>query len=114
MTEKHDELKLRATGWLREMGFNDIEFEVHIANPETGKTWCGSFVIDVVGRKEGEKVAVECGGSRVKKLIDIHIYFDKIYIWPYGANEPYLWAHDINVCQNCGHNIGYLSTRLMV
>lgn len=103
---KHRRLIDRAIGWLEMKGFTDIEPEVSILKEGGGSALISKcyYKIDVVGRKDGKKIAIECGGSRIEKLIDISGYFNEVYILPYGG-EPFLWEEGLNVCQNCGHII---------
>ena len=103
--DKHSKLKGKAVEWLKNKGFNDIETEVRILNSQTGKAWRGSYLVDIIGRNDKFKVAIECGGSQVDKLNNIYDEFDKIFIFPYGEEEPYEWKTNENLCQNCGHKI---------
>jgi len=102
-SNKHNNLKYKAIEWLKGQDFTDIEIEVRILNHQTGNAWRGSFVIDIVGRKEHRKMAIECGGSRLDKLNKIASEFNEIYILPYGEDVPYKWERDIDICKQCGH-----------
>lgn len=107
MPRPHEELKANAIKWLREAGFSrsEIELEVRILSGEDPEHKTrGSYKIDVIGRKDGMKIAIECGGSQIKKLNDIEGYFNKIYIFPYGG-KPFQWKTGLDICQGCGNII---------
>lgn len=106
---KHSFLKLRARVLLKEMGCSDIVEEYVIAKERkfTNRA-CREYPVakvDVIGFKNGMKIAVECGGSKGKKLSKLADYVDEIYILPYGESEVYQWQNDVEVCVNCGHRI---------
>lgn len=65
---------------------------------------------DVAGRTDSdadfEIIAVECGGSHIKKLQRMKQIATQIYILPYGSDTPYLWSTDVNICSKCGHRLG--------
>jgi len=101
---KHTELKYLAVDWLQSQGYEDIELEVHVLQKIAGrKPGRGSFKIDVVGRKDGKRVAVECGGSKDTKLAVLATLFHEIYILPYGSTEPYTWEWGMQICGECGN-----------
>jgi len=62
--------------------------------------------VDMLGKtRDGKLIAVECGGSQVKKLKKLRGMVEAIYILPYNSTIPYLWSEDIKICFNCGHII---------
>jgi len=84
--EKHLVLKERAKGMLISMGFK--EEEIHFEDT----TFIDGHYIrpDVVGIKDGLKVAVECGGLNGRKRISkLLLHFDKVVHLPYLEKHCY-------------------------
>ena len=113
MSQKHEELKKRAMDWLLANGYNDIEIEVKIPS-SSGLNRKGKmpfregmccFIVDIVGRKDGKKIMVECGGSKPTKLDALLPRFDEIWLLPYGESTPIRWQEGTQTCQTCGHFI---------
>ncbi len=110
-TDKHSLLVQRAAHWLFRRGIADIEFEVRIPKLEAitnkGKASFkkSNYKIDIVGRDSSTKIAIECGGSRIKKLNDLLGLFNEVWVFPYGENEPFLWKEGMYICTSCGHTI---------
>ena len=112
MSIKHDQLREVGIDWLQNQGFNDIEVKVKIPN-HSGKNYKGGrggehlrkpyYAIDIVGRKEGKKVVMECGGSKSIKLDNLLGEFNEVWVLPYGEAEPFQWKMGMELCQNCGH-----------
>ena len=101
-TMEHKFLKGKAKKFLVELGCGRVELEY----PVNGRTPAkDNFKVDVLGIMGGRKIAVECGGSRRGKLIKLAGLVSEIYIWPYGAEEPYRWGENTGVCNTCGHKI---------
>ncbi len=97
-SNKHRYLKLVAAAFLKEQGCDNIDME--LVFPCRDKF----FIIDVIGYKDGNRIVVECGGSRTKKLELVYKTVDLLYILPHGCNQPYLYQPEINVCHICGNN----------
>ena len=109
MSEKHNQLRDLAIAWLKKHNYSDIEIEVKIPN-YSGKNYKGSiysnkpyYSIDVVGRGDGKKIAVECGGNQSIKLDSLLGLFNEVWVLPYGKRIPFQWREGMVVCQNCGH-----------
>lgn len=97
--EKHRKLKIKAREFLISLGCKDIREEARDLSEES------RFVYDVVGFKDGKIIIVECGGSQKHKLQRIIRDGYTLYIWPYGAKEPFLYNPSRNICDKCGSEI---------
>ena len=95
--EAHIMLKERAGQFLASLGCEHIEWEVRLGS--------GLCKTDVLGLLNGRKIAVECGGSLMRKLGVLQGLVDEVYILPYGEEKPFLWNSNIVVCLHCGHSV---------
>ena len=107
-SRKHSDLKIAALEWLEARGFKDIELEVTILYNSEGNHR-RKFMIDVVGRRKGKKVAVECGGSLNNKLDTLLGLFHEVYVLPYGREEPVKWKKGSEICHCCGNALSSVS-----
>ena len=101
-SDKHKRLVSTGIKWLMSQGFEDIEVEVKVLKAATN----GYYAIDIIARKTGAKVALECGGSNCGKLDEMLGFFTAVWILPYGESEPYKWREGLSLCVNCGHVMG--------
>ena len=93
---EHLALKKVARQFLEELGCININEEYRFNNS----------VVDILGNKGKQLMAVECGGSVKSKLVKLREKVDKIYILPYGQDIPYLWQQDFRICSACGNSLG--------
>lgn len=111
MSDKHNQLKDLAIAWLKSNGYNDIELEVKLPNPSgisrSGHPYTAKpyYRIDIVGRFNNKKIALECGGSQSTKLDNLLGLFNEVWVLPYGMTKPFQWHQGMSACQNCGHQI---------
>lgn len=102
-TQAHKDLKLVAHRFLSGLGC------VVLGEEYTMRGEDGKVRFDILGKaKIGELIAVECGGSQLRKLKRMRALVNSIYILPYNAKIPYLWSDDIGVCSKCGHIVSKL------
>ena len=94
-SQKHKELKALAVDFLRGWGAKEIHEEYVIERRR----------VDVMGMVGDRKIAVECGGSLRSKLQHIECIVDELYIFPYGASEPFLWSDEVELCRFCGRRV---------
>ena len=99
-TLAHKKLKVRARLFLGDMGCANIQEEYTIGTSLNGK---GSIRVDVVGFRDSQLVAVECGGSTDKKLNKACGYIRELWVLPYGESMPFKWSIGKSVCHTCGH-----------
>lgn len=108
--DRHKKLKLIAAEFLRRLGCVQIEMEVRpkIRKPWLAKRRVPNVSFDVVGRLNGKRIVVECGGCYLKNrstwVNSRRIY--RLYILPYGETEPYEWKPRMEICRHCGHIMG--------
>jgi len=83
--QTHDDLKRCAIQRLIEMGFDRSEIHTEY----TFSACLFEKRIDVVGIKQGRKVAVECGtiGNKRAGLL-LYLFFDEVYHLPYPNQKP--------------------------
>ncbi|KKM91645.1 hypothetical protein LCGC14_1226540 [marine sediment metagenome] len=99
-SQAHIELKQKAVVFLEDMGCIEIEVEKRIGSYGKSKRF------DVLGRLNGKRIAVECGGLKVNGDFSTWLgcgRLSKLYVWPYGEDTPYEWQAGIKVCNKCGH-----------
>jgi len=97
----HNALKRVAKEFLLAQGCKQICEEYKIGYTKWGQ---GHWVIvDALGTKDGQKIAVECGGSWPAKLSKLAALVSLVYVLPYGEIKPFLWHHGIVICHTCGH-----------
>lgn len=82
--EKHLELKDRAVKWIR----------AHFSSKSPIAYEWGKLFVDVVSISKSVKIAIEVGDCYGEKLNFLAQHFDKVYHWPYGADEPHHWPYD--------------------
>ena len=99
---RHKNLKDQAIEWLKKRGIEDIELEVRTLKSTGERLDWITFKVDIVGRSNSSKIAIECGGSPKSKLNELLPYYDEVWVFPYGQQEPYLWKLGMNLCKNCG------------
>lgn len=82
----HIELKKMAHLMLYEKGFkeNQIkeEFKINIRNAKRK-----FLIVDVVGLKKENKIAIEVGNTPLNKLIQLELFFDEVVHIPYGVSR---------------------------
>jgi len=108
--QEHKRLKLRAVEFLEAIGCQDIQEEYRLPKIQytLGKRprhWATKqyFLFDVVGFRQGQLIAVECGGIYPRKLASIAKQGIKLYILPHGTKKPFLWRAGLTVCARCGN-----------
>jgi len=76
----HKAFKRVAIDLLKERGFlpHQIHEEYEELHRFDGRV--GRYVIDVVGIGESRKVAVECGGNKLSKLVNLRKLFDEVIV----------------------------------
>lgn len=74
---EHELLKGRAGELLEENGY-EVSFEQFV----------GRRIVDVLGVKNGKKVAVECGGAPKDRLAFLAIHCDQVYHMPKTGQKP--------------------------
>lgn len=99
MSDKHTYKIGMGVAWLRENGYDSILVEAKVPKLLAK----GYYAIDLVGIKNGTKIALECGGSVTRKLNALLEIFTEVWVFPYNESEPYRWSDDMIICQNCGH-----------
>ena len=78
--EWHNLAKLSAAYWLERQGFVDEQIHLEMAIlVKLGKSYNSCWRIDVVGIKEGCKVAIECGQCSKYRLEKLKEYFSEVY-----------------------------------
>lgn len=118
MAEEHDALKEKATAWLEQRGFSDIVVEPKIAIvgefagntvPSRSKEYGPTLSPDIVGRDGARKLVVECGS--IMETDRLYVFRDlgfEVYLWPYDADEPFLWSENVGFCRFCGRRFEHL------
>lgn len=98
----HKALKAKATEFLVDLGCTDIIEEYPLIRRPPKK---GARCVDVVGFRDGEAIAVECGGSTEQRLRSIVDIVSELYVLPYGETKPYRYKKHTNLCPYCGHKV---------
>ena len=108
-SEAHKILKQRAKKELILRGFTKKEiFEEYRVNISEKK-----YRIDVVGKRENEFVAFECGNATLQKILDLKRLFNEVIHLPYIAFGPFRpeinnrkWVHwNIRVPEELYHQL---------
>lgn len=88
-SEAHLELKERAIYWLRDRGYStSTETQICIE----GKI----YRVDVVGFKDGESIAIECGRTKHSKIEDLKKVFTEVKRFYYTSRINPKTYHNIN------------------
>jgi len=88
-SEAHLELKERAIYWLRDRGYStSTETQICIE----GK----SYRVDVVGYKDGESIAIECGRTKHSKIEALKKVFTEVKRFYYTSKINPKTYHKIN------------------
>jgi len=105
-TKEHDALKLKAESFLLKFGCTDIQFEQFVSYVSAMRV-----KFDVIGYKNEQIIAVECGGIGDKdKVKRMSILLEtgnvtQIYLLPFGEKTPIVFSSCSKYCPYCGHKI---------
>lgn len=117
-SEEHNRMVDRAILWLQQQKFVSVMVEtkivveghyVGVTAPRGAYPRGATLTPDAIGYSDSRKVVVECGS--VVQLDRLHIFKSlgyEVYIWPYDAEEPYIWSEDMGLCRYCGRKFNHI------